>query len=101
MSAATRIRLARPDAEGIVLEATRFTSYSACGIPFVVGGEIPGGVEGLVARSPEEHRRRGIDLRTNHQALAIDTARGEVEVLAEHSGDILHVGYDELMIATG
>lgn len=101
MSAATRIRGARPDTEVIVLERTRFTSYSACGIPFVVGGRVAGGVEALVARSPDEHRRRGIDVRTNHEAMAIDVAAGEVEVVDQHAGTVLRLGYDELMIATG
>ena len=101
MSAATRIKGARPDAEVIVLERTRFTSYSACGIPFVVGGRVAGGVEALVARSPQEHRRRGLDVRTNHEAMAIDLAAGEVEVLDQHAGAVRRVGYDELMIATG
>lgn len=101
MSAATRIKGARPDAEVVVLERSRFTSYSACGIPFVVGGQVPGGVEALVTRSPEEHRRRGIDMRTNHDAKAIDTGKGEVEVLDEHNGEMIRLGYDELMIATG
>lgn len=101
MSAATRVRAGRPDAEVIVLERTRFTSYSACGIPFVVGGEVAGGVEALVARSPEEHRRRGIDVRTQHEATAIDVAAGQVEVLDRHAGTITRLGYDELMIATG
>jgi NADPH-dependent 2,4-dienoyl-CoA reductase/sulfur reductase-like enzyme len=101
MSAATRIRGARPDAEVIVLEKTRFTSYSACGIPFLVGGLIDGGVEALVARSPEAHRERGIDVRTNHHAMAIDVDKGTVEVLDEHAGTTELLGYDELLIATG
>ncbi len=101
MSAATRIKAGRPDVEVVVLEKTRFTSYSACGIPFVVGGLVSGGVEALVARSPEEHRRRGIDVRTHHEALAIDTAKAEVEVLDENAGEIVRLGYDELLIATG
>src|SRR5215218_2829566 len=101
MSAATRIRAARPDAEVIVLERTRFTSYSACGIPFLVGGLIAGGVDALVARSPEEHRERGIDVRTNHEATAIDLDRGDVEVVDQHAGAITHLGYDDLLIATG
>ena len=49
MSAATRIRSARPDGEVVVLERSRFTSYSACGIPFLVGGLVGGGVDALVA----------------------------------------------------
>lgn len=101
MSAATRIKGARPDADVIVLERTRFTSYSACGIPFLVGGQVAGGVEALVARSPEEHRRRGIDVRTHHDATAIDLDAGEVEVLDEHAGVTSRLGFDELMIATG
>ena len=86
MSAATRIRATDPEAEVIVLEAGRFTSYSACGIPYVVGGEVAGGVEALVARSPDEHRRRGIDVRLHHEATAIDVAAGEVEVHDRHAG---------------
>jgi len=101
MSAATRIRAQRPDAEVIVLERSRFTSYSACGIPFLVGGEVAGGVEALVARSPEEHRARGIDVRTHHDVTAIDLDRGEVEVHDQHAGAIRRIGFDELLLATG
>jgi NADPH-dependent 2,4-dienoyl-CoA reductase/sulfur reductase-like enzyme len=101
MSAATRIRAARPDAEVVVLERSRFTSYSACGIPFVVGGRVAGGVEALVARSPEEHRQRGIDVRIHHEAMSIDLDAGAVEVLDQHAGRIDRLGFDELMIATG
>src|SRR3954471_24010108 len=101
MSAATRIKGARPHAEVVVLEKTRFTSYSACGIPFVVGGLVAGGVEALVARSPAGHRERGIDVGANHEAMGIDADRGEVEVLDEHGGPTVRLGYDQLLIATG
>ncbi len=101
MSAATRVRGARPEAEVVVLERSRFTSYSACGIPFVVGGLVPGGVEALVTRAPQEHRRRGIDVRTHHEAMAIDLDAGVVEVHDQHAGEVTRLGYDELMIATG
>ena len=101
MSAATRIRALQPETEVVVLEMSRFTSYSACGIPFVVGGLVAGGVEALVARSPDEHRRRGIDVRTNHEATAIDIDAGEVEFLDQHAGTFSRIGYDQLMIATG
>ena len=80
---------------------SRFTSYSACGIPFVVGGVVAGGVEALVARSPEEHRRRGIDVRTHHEATGIDLGAGEVEFLDQHAGTFGRLGFDQLMIATG
>ena len=101
MSAATRVRAMQPDVEVVVLEMSRFTSYSACGIPFVVGGVVAGGVEALVARSPDEHRRRGIDVRTHHEATGIDLDAGEVEFLDQHAGTFGRLGFDQLMIATG
>ena len=101
MSAATRVRALQPDTEVVVLETSRFTSYSACGIPFVVGGVVTGGVEALVARSPDEHRRRGIDVRTNHEATAVDLDAGEVEFLDQHAGTVGRIGFDQLMLATG
>jgi NADPH-dependent 2,4-dienoyl-CoA reductase/sulfur reductase-like enzyme len=101
MTAASRIRATDPSMDVVVLERGRFTSYSACGIPYVVGGVVAGGVEALVVRDPAEHRRRGIDVRTNHAALAVDVVAGEVELLDEHAGEVLRWGYDELLIATG
>jgi NADPH-dependent 2,4-dienoyl-CoA reductase/sulfur reductase-like enzyme len=101
MSAATRIRGAAPDDEVIVLEMGRFTSYSACGIPYAIGGRVVGGVEALVARSPDEHRRRGIDVRINHEVTSIDTVAGVVEVLDQTTGATARLDYDRLMIATG
>jgi NADPH-dependent 2,4-dienoyl-CoA reductase/sulfur reductase-like enzyme len=101
MSAATRIRAGRPETDVVVLEMGRFTSYSACGIPYLIGGEVPGGVEALVARSPEAHRRAGIDVRLHHEATAIDVEAGAVEVLDLHAGSTDRIGYDALLIATG
>ena len=91
----------RPDAEVVVVEMGRFTSYSACGIPYVIGGTVSGGVERLVARTPEHHRERGIDVRIRHEAMAIDTDAGTVEVLDQTTGTTTQLGYDALMIATG
>ncbi len=101
MTAAGRIRGAAPDDEVVVFEVGRFTSYSACGIPFVIGGKVAGGVEALVARPPDEHRARGIDVRMNHEVTAVDTAKGEVEYLDHHAGTTSRLGYDRLLLATG
>ena len=40
MSAAMQVRRRQPDREIVVLEKGRWTSYSACGIPFLVGGSV-------------------------------------------------------------
>ena len=101
MTAAGRVRGGASDAEVVALEMGRFTSYSACGIPYAIGGLVAGGVERLVARSPEQHRQRGVDVRLHHEATAIDTAAGTVEVLDQHAGETYQLGYDQLMVATG
>ena len=100
MSAVSRIRKGRPDAEIVALERSPWTSYSACGIPYLVGGVVDGGIERLVARSPEQHRQQGTDVRTGHEATAIDLAAREVAV-RPLDGDRYRLGFDQLLIATG
>jgi NADPH-dependent 2,4-dienoyl-CoA reductase/sulfur reductase-like enzyme len=45
MAAATNARRRDPDLEIVALEMGRWTSYSACGIPYLVGGVVTGGVD--------------------------------------------------------
>jgi NADPH-dependent 2,4-dienoyl-CoA reductase/sulfur reductase-like enzyme len=42
MAAISQARKHRPSLDVVVLEMGNWTSYGACGIPFVVGGEIAG-----------------------------------------------------------
>lgn len=100
MSAASQARRLRPDLEVVVLERGGWTSYSACGIPYLVGGEVAG-PEDLVARTPEQHRANGIDVRLHHEATGIDLDRREVEVRDLAAGGTSTVGFDQLLVATG
>ncbi|MBA3605006.1 MAG: FAD-dependent oxidoreductase [Acidimicrobiia bacterium] len=101
MAAASQARRLRGDLEIVALEKGSWTSYSACGIPYLIGGTVDGGVETLVARTPEEHRRRGIDVRMTSEAVEVDTAAGEVAVLDHHTGATERLAYDHLLLATG
>src|SRR5262245_5132812 len=79
MSAVMQVRRRQPEREIVVLEKGRWTSYSACGIPYLVGGSV-GTIEDLVARSPETFRsEHGIDVRLGHEARAIDLDARTVE----------------------
>ncbi|MDQ1626924.1 MAG: hypothetical protein QOI54_668 [Actinomycetota bacterium] len=101
MSAASQAkRRAGDDLEVIALERGRHASYSACGIPYWVAGDVENG-ESLLARTPQEHRDRGIDLRMRHEAESIDLARGEVTVRDHEEQAAYVLGYDHLVIATG
>ena len=84
--------------EVIALEKTQDTSYSACGIPYWIAGDVDDSDE-LVARNPERHRAMGVDLITGATATGLDIDRGEVTY--SKGGSDTRVGYDSLVIATG
>ncbi|MGW7157500.1 FAD-dependent oxidoreductase [Streptomyces sp. NPDC054887] len=102
MSAASQARrLKGPgELEIVAFERGDFTSYSACGIPYWVGGAV-GDRDELIARTPEEHRARDIDLRTRTEVTAIDVAGRRVRTRDLASGDASWTGYDKLVVATG
>ena len=101
MSAASQARRIAGDAVQIVaFERGTYSSYSACGIPYWVAGDV-GGPERLIARSPEEHRRRGIDLRMRTEVEEIDLAAGRVAARDLATGRSHWEGFDSLVIATG
>jgi NADPH-dependent 2,4-dienoyl-CoA reductase/sulfur reductase-like enzyme len=101
MSAAMQVRRRQPEREIVVLEGGRWTSYSACGIPYLVGGSVKD-IDDLVARSPEEFRTRyDVDVRLGHEARAIDLDARTVEAWDEDAGAAVTVGFDQLHIATG
>ncbi|MGC4907858.1 FAD-dependent oxidoreductase, partial [Streptomyces cyaneofuscatus] len=94
-------RLKGPDElEIIAFERSTFTSYSACGIPYWVSGDVAG-PDDLIARTPEEHRERDIDLRMRTEVTEIDVAGQRVRALDRESGDTYWTGFDKLVIATG
>jgi NADPH-dependent 2,4-dienoyl-CoA reductase/sulfur reductase-like enzyme len=101
MSAASQAKRRAGDRlEVVALERGNHASYSACGIPYWVAGDVHTDAE-LVARTPQEHRRRGIDLRMRHEVETIDTERGEVTVRDLEDKTSYVVGYDKLVVATG
>src|SRR5215218_4674874 len=101
MSAASQAkRLGGEDLEVVALERGRHVSYSACGIPYWVGGLVDE-VDRLVARTPEQHRANGIDLRMRSEAVALDLDRREVEVRDHGAGRTYRLGFDHLVVATG
>src|SRR5688572_24611215 len=101
MSAASQARRLAPDLDIVALEKSRWTSYSACGIPYVVGGVVDS-LDDLIARSPEVHRNQyRIDARTRHEAMAVDLDARTVEVRDHEHERTYRLGFDMLHMATG
>lgn len=103
MSAASQARRRRSpdDLEIIALERGPFTSYSACGIPYYIGGVVSD-LNRLVSRTPQEFQERfAIDARTQHEVLAVDLDRGRVRVRSIVEEREMWESFDHLVIATG
>ena len=96
MSAAAQARRLRPADLGIiVLEQGPDVSYSACGIPYWVGGQVSDR-DKLIARTPAQFAAQDIDVRIGTRAEEIDLGAGTVTTSA---GETLP--YDNLVVATG
>ncbi|MFC4372854.1 FAD-dependent oxidoreductase [Nocardia halotolerans] len=102
MSAASQARRLRDgdDLEIVVFDKGNYTSYSACGIPYWVGGDVTE-AEDLIARTPAEHRARDIDLRLRTEVIEIDPAARRVLSLELDTGTHTWTRYDKLVVATG
>ena len=96
-----RRRRTADDLEIVAFERGSFTSYSACGIFYWVGGEVDDRDE-LIARRPEVFREKlAIDVRLRQEVVAIDTDRRTVTARDLTAGTEHETAYDQLMIATG
>src|SRR5512135_1540009 len=103
MSAASQARRRRgpDDLEIVAFERGRFTSYSACGIPYWISGDVPDR-DALVARTPEELRTEyAVDVRIRTEVEAVDLDRREVVARERETGRELRCGFDVLVVATG
>lgn len=101
MSAASKAKRNQPEAEVIVFERGAHISYSACGMPYWIGGQIEP-MDKLVILTPERAReRRGIDVRIGHEVTQIEPAQQLVHVRNVETGATFTQPYDKLVIATG
>src|SRR5438445_8338051 len=94
ITAASQALRRRGDLEIVALERGRWTSYSACGIPYVVGGDVSG-IDALIARDPQTFRDGfRIDVRTRHEATALDLDARTVEVRDHEHDRTFSAGFD-------
>ena len=103
MSGASQARrLKKPEAlEILAFEKGNFTSYSACGIPYTLGGVVDD-FDDLIVRTPEEFReRQSIEVRLRHEVTKIDTDERTVTARNLENGTESKESFDYLLVATG
>jgi NADPH-dependent 2,4-dienoyl-CoA reductase/sulfur reductase-like enzyme len=100
MAGAAQVRRRAASLEIVALEKGTRTSYSACGIPYLVSGAVHD-IEDLVARTPDDFRSARIDVRTEHEVVGIDLEARKAEVHNLVHGRGFHLGFDWLLVATG
>ncbi|MEA2384311.1 MAG: hypothetical protein QOH72_4282 [Solirubrobacteraceae bacterium] len=100
MSAASTARRRDPDLEVVAFERGPYTSYSACGIPYYVGGLFDDS-DRLISRSPDEHRANGIAVHPRTEVVGVDLAARTLAVRDHQTGEERTEGFDELVLATG
>lgn len=101
MSAATRLRRLREDAEIIIFEQGPYVSYANCGLPYHIG-EVIEQQSSLLLQTPESLKSRfNLDVRVNNRVIKINRAEKTVEVQDLISGSSYLESYDSLILSTG
>lgn len=103
MSAASQARRRRgpQDLEIIAFEKGSYTSFSACGIPYFIGGVVDD-FDKLIARSPEAFRsKQSIDVRIRSEVTEIDLDKRSVVVRDHEGSKTYEERFDLLLYATG
>ncbi len=97
-SVGTKAHRNDPEAEVVIYERDRDISYSGCGIPYFVGGEVDDAAV-LHPRGPEWFAKRGVEVRTRHEVRAVEGR--ELRVVNLDTGEESTDHWDVLVLATG
>ncbi len=99
VDAAAAARKTDRQAEITIITEEKHPGYSRCGLPFVIGGQIPS-FKDLIVFPPTYFQMMKISLKTETKATTIDTTKKIVETTGK-DGKTETMPYDSLIIATG
>ena len=100
-SAAAKARRNSEDAQITVYEKDRFISYSGCGMPYFLGGEVADAEE-LTPRDPAFFQSKyQVEIKTEHEVLAVSPGTKSLSVKNLRTGEFFSDVYDKLIFATG
>lgn len=100
-STATRLRRLDESAQITLFERGKYISYANCGLPYYIGGTIKER-ESLIVTSPQKMIGHfNIDLRCEHEVIAIDKENKNVRVKNLQTNEEYVESYDTLVLSTG
>ena len=100
-SVAAKARRNDETAEIIVYDEGQDISYSVCGMPYYLSGEVES-IDALIPRDAKWFKDRfEIDIHTNHHVTSIHPSVKEIEVYNRTVGEGRREAYDQLVLATG
>ena len=100
-SAAAKARRNSEDLAITIYERDNFISYSGCGMPYYLGGEVERAEE-LAPRDPAFFLSKyNVEIKTQHEVLSIDPANKSITVKNLATGAVFLDSYDKLILATG
>jgi NADH oxidase (H2O2-forming) len=99
VDAASAARKTDRTAEITLITEEKHAGYSRCGLPFVLGGQIPS-FNSLIVFPRAYFQMMKLDLRTETKATAINAQSKTVETI-DKNGKTETIPYDSLIIATG
>lgn len=100
-SAATKARRNNEKAEIMIYEKETYISYSSCGMPYYLGGEVSE-IDDLIPRDPVFFQKKyNISVKTGFLVEEIHKEKKEISVRNLTTQEIFTDSYDKLIIATG
>ena len=100
-SCAARCRRLDETAEILLLDRGPYVSFANCGLPYYVGDVIKDESKLLLASEALFRDRFNIEVRTRHEAVAIDRDKREIEVRELATGRVYRESYDALVLSPG
>lgn len=99
-SAAAKLRRLNSNVEIIIYEKSDIVSFGACGLPYFVGNFFDE-ANNMIARTPEQFIKSGIEVKTLHEVTDIDFVNKKLNIKNLANNKKFEDHYDKLMIATG
>ena len=97
---AAKTKRTLPDSEVHIYTKDNFVSYSACGMPYYIGGDFKNW-EQLVIRSAEEFEKSGVHIHIKQLVTKILPKDKKIFIKNLETEETYSVEYDKLVIATG